>query len=90
MAVSISVRVYPNSARNEVTGFSDGVWRVKVSAPPVGGKANKELIAFLGKILGVGRSRLSIIRGHTSRSKVVSVEGLTQDEITKRLSSSGG
>ncbi len=90
MAVYVSVRVYPSSARNEVAGFGDGVWRVKVSAPPVRGKANRELIAYLGKVMGVGRSSLSIVKGHTSRNKVVAVDGLTQEEITGRLSSAGG
>ena len=84
----ISVRVYPNATKNEVVGFSDGVWQVRVAAPPVKGKANKELISFLGKVLGVGRSSLSITKGHTSRSKLIAVDGLTQEEIMKRLSSS--
>jgi len=88
--VYIPVRVYPSSARNEVVGFSDGVWRVKVSAPPVRGKANRELITYLSKVMGVGRSSLSIVKGHTSRNKVLAVDGLTQEEITGRLSSAGG
>ena len=85
VAVFISVRVSPNSTRNEVVGFNDGVWQVKVSAPPIKGKANKELIAFLSEILGVGRSSLSIIKGHTSRNKLMAIDGLTQAEVMKRL-----
>ena len=85
----ISVWVYPNAKRNEVAGFSDGVWQVMVSAPPVKGKANKELMTFLSKVLGVGKSRLSIVKGDTSRSKVVAIDGLTEEEVMKRLSSSG-
>ena len=81
----ISLRVYPNAARNEVTSFVDGVFRVKVSAPPVKGKANKELIEFLSRILGVGRSQISIIRGHTSRNKVIAISGLSREEIMGRL-----
>ncbi len=84
----ITVRVHPNATKDEVLGFSDGVWLVKISAPPVKGKANKELINFLSKVLGVGRSSLSITRGHTSRSKVVIIDRLSQEEIIKRLSSS--
>lgn len=81
----ISVRISPSSTRNEVVGFNDGVWQVKVSAPPVKGKANEELIAFLSKILGVGRSSLSIIKGHTSRNKLIAIDGLTRAEVMKRL-----
>lgn len=90
VAVHIPVRVYPSSARNGVAGFGDGVWRVKVAAPPVKGKANRELIAYLSKVMGVGRSSLSIVKGHTARNKVVAVEGLTREEIAQRLSSAGG
>ena len=84
----VTVRVYPNATKNEVVSFNDGVWLVKISAPPVKGKANKELINFLSKVLGVGRSSLSITKGHTTRSKLIAVDGLTQEELMKRLSSS--
>ncbi len=83
----ITVRVYPNATKDEVVGFSDGVWQVRVAAPPIKGKANKELISFLSKVLGVGRSSLSITKGHTTRSKLIAVDGLTQEELMKRLSS---
>lgn len=83
----ITVRVYPNATKNGVVGFSDGVWQVRVAAPPIKGKANKELISFLSKVLGVGRSSLSITKGHTTRSKLITVDGLTQEELMKRLSS---
>lgn len=84
----ITVRVYPNATKNEVVGFSDGVWLVKISAQPVKGEANKELISFFGEVLGLGRRRLSINRGHTSHSKVIAIDGLTQEEIMTRLSDS--
>ena len=82
----ISVRVHPNAASNEVVGTTDGVWQVRVSAPPVKGKANQELITLLSRLLGVGKSRIDIIRGHTTRNKVIAISGLSQEEIMKRLS----
>lgn len=84
----ISVRVHPNAARNEVVGVTDGVWQVRVSAPPVKGKANKELITLLSRLLGVGKSRIDIIRGHTTKNKVIAISGLSQEDIVKRLSPS--
>jgi uncharacterized protein (TIGR00251 family) len=81
----ISLRVYPNAARNEVAGFADGVLRLKVAAAPIKGQANRELIAFLSKLLGVEKSALSIIKGHTSRNKLLAVSGLSQEEVIKRL-----
>ena len=82
----ISLRVHPHAARNEVVDFTEGVFQVKVAAPPVKGKANKELIAFLSQILGMGKSSLTIVKGHTSRSKVIVIDGLRQEDIIKRLS----
>lgn len=81
----ISVRVHPNAARNEVTGVTDGIYQVKVSAPPVKGKANKELIAFLSRLSGVSKSRIDIIKGHTTRNKLIAIDGLSQEDIMKRL-----
>jgi len=84
--VKISLRVYPGASRNEVVGFTDGVLRVKVSAPPIRGKANRELITFLSQLLGVGKGRVDIIKGHTTRNKVVAIDGLSREEVMKRLS----
>jgi len=86
LETEISVRVTPNSARNEVAGVADGVWQVKVSAPPVKGKANKELTAFLSQLLRVSKSQIDIVRGHTTRNKVIAINGLSREEIMKRLS----
>ena len=82
----ISVRVHPGATKSEVVGFTGGVLQVRVSAPPVKGKANSELVAFLSKQLGVGKGALTIIKGHTSRHKVIAINGLNQEEVTKRLS----
>ena len=82
----ISLRVYPNASRNEMVGFSDGVLRVKISVPPIKGKANRELIAFLSWLLGVGKGSVNIIKGHTTRNKVVAIDGLSREEVMERLS----
>ncbi len=81
----ISVRVHPNAKKSELIGLSDGVWQVKVAALPAKGKANTALIALLSQALGVGKSSLRIIKGHTNRSKVVAIDNLSEEEITKRL-----
>lgn len=86
----ISLLVYSNAARNEVLGLTRGILRVKVTAPPIKGKANRELIAFLSQLLDVSKSSINIIKGHTSRNKLVAINGLSQEEVTKRLSSCGG
>jgi len=81
----LQVKVTPNASRNEITGLIDGVLQVKVAAPPVKGKANKELTAFLSQALGVKKSSLSIVKGQTSRNKVIAIEGLSRDDIIKRF-----
>ena len=78
--------MHPNAARNELAGFSEGVLRVKVAAPPVKGKANKELIAFLAQKLGLSKGDLTILKGHSSRNKLISIAGLSREELTRRLS----
>ena len=81
----ISLRVRPGAARSEIVGFTDGVLEVRVTAPPVKGQANKELIDVLSRALSVGRRHITILMGHTSRNKVIAVEGLRQEDIIKRL-----
>ncbi|MBN1643488.1 MAG: DUF167 domain-containing protein [Dehalococcoidales bacterium] len=81
----ITVQAHPGGKKNEVLRFQDGVWHLKIAAPPVEGKANKELIEFLSEILDVSKSRLSIDKGATSRRKLVSIEGLTAEEVERRL-----
>jgi len=81
----LQVKVTPNASRNEITGLIDGVLQVKVAAPPVKGKANKELTDFLSQALGVKKSSLSIVKGQTGRNKVIAIEGLSRDDIIKRF-----
>ncbi len=68
-----------------MAGFAGGVLRAKISAPPTRGQANRELIAFLSRLLEVGKGSVNIIKGHTARSKVVVIDGLSREEVMKRL-----
>ncbi|MCK5577731.1 MAG: DUF167 domain-containing protein [Dehalococcoidales bacterium] len=81
----ISVRVTPGAARNKVVGFAEGILRIRIAAPPLKGKANRELEAFLSQRLGLGRGEVTIIRGHTSRDKTLTVYGLSQEKALKLL-----
>ena len=82
---TLHLRVKSNAVRNEMVGFTDGVLQVRVSAPPVKGEANKELCDFLSHALGISKSSLTIIKGHTSRNKIIAIEGLNHEEIIRRL-----
>lgn len=82
---SINLYVQPNARCNAIVGFKDGVLHVKVAAPPQKGEANAELINFISRSLGIGKSSMAIERGFTSRNKVVSITGLGRDDIIQRL-----
>ena len=81
----ITVRVQPNAKRTEVVRFEEGILYLKIAAPPLKGKANAALLAFLSDTLGVSRSRLSIEKGATGRMKVIAVEGMRQKEMKGRI-----
>ncbi|MFH1650851.1 MAG: DUF167 domain-containing protein [Chloroflexota bacterium] len=85
ISAMVKVHVTPNAAQNQVTGNRDGVWQLKIAAPPVQGKANAELIDFLAEKLGVRRSDVAIVRGHTSRNKVLCIGTITADDAAARL-----
>ena len=82
----IRFRVSPGASRSEITGCVEDVWQARVAAPPVEGKANAELVKLLSKALGVSRSSVVIVKGHTGRHKAVAVKGMSREEITSRLS----
>ena len=65
------MQVQPNASENRVVRFEGGVWHVRIAAPPVKGKANRELIEFLSDILGVSKTGITIEKGMTSRRNVL-------------------
>ena len=83
--VRIAVQAHPGAKRNEVVRFEEGVWHLKIAAPPTEGKANKELIEFLSEILDISKSRISIDKGITSHRKLISIEGITKETAEERL-----
>jgi len=70
----LEVRVQPRARRNEVVGQVGGVWRVRVTAAPEGGAANRAVIALLAEALGVAPSRVELMRGAASRDKLFRIE----------------
>jgi uncharacterized protein (TIGR00251 family) len=83
--ILLQVKVSPNARRNEVTGFTDGVMQVKIAAPPVEGKANEKLVKFLSDVLETSKSSITILKGLTSRNKVLSISGLSQEYISSKI-----
>ena len=71
----LEVRVQPRARRNEVVRQPDGSFRVRVTAAPEGGAANRAVIALLAEALGVAPSRIALVRGAAARDKMFRVDG---------------
>jgi hypothetical protein len=82
---AFTVRVVPRASKNEIAGRMGDTIKVRLTAPPVEGKANKALIAFLSEQLRVRKSQIEIVAGETSRNKLISVVGLSPLEVEERL-----
>jgi len=83
--VTFAVRVVPRASRNEIVGIHGDALKIRVTAPPVEGRANEALVAFLAKRLGVRKSQVEIVAGATSRRKMIRVIGLVAQEVGERL-----
>ena len=67
------IKVIPRSSRNEVTKISEGEYKVKLTSPPVDGKANEALIEILSDHFKVAKSNITIVGGKSARMKMVDI-----------------
>jgi uncharacterized protein (TIGR00251 family) len=81
----LRVRLQPRARREEIVGERGGAVVIRVTAPPVDGKANAALCALVAKVAGVAPSRVSVVRGHAARDKLVRVEGLEDAALRAAL-----
>ena len=83
--IVLKVYLQPKSSKNEIVGrYRDGI-KIKVTAPPIEGKANEALIRFLAKELNVSPSCIEILKGHHSREKTLRISGVLDQELVKKL-----
>lgn len=82
----LSVRVHPGAKRDAVTGLHAGALKIALNAPPVDGKANEALVAFVAERLKLPRARVSLVAGTTSRSKTLRITGKSAAEVMAALS----
>jgi uncharacterized protein (TIGR00251 family) len=80
-----TVKVHPRARRSAVTGRLGEAWKLDLAAPPVEGKANEECVRFLAELAGVPRSRVRILNGASSRTKLVEIDGMPQTDLEERL-----
>lgn len=80
-----AVRVLPRAAKDGVAGLSGDAVRIRLTAPPVGNRANEALVRFLADALEVPGSRVEIVAGKTGRRKIVRVGGIVRGDLFRRL-----
>ncbi len=83
--VSLAIKLQPRASSNEIGEAAGDELRIRVTAPPVDAAANEALLRLLAETLDCPRGRVELIRGQTSRRKVVKVYGLTAAEVLQRL-----
>ena len=81
----IKINLVPRSSKTLISGKEDGVYRIKVTAPPVDGKANKALINLLSKKLRRPKRDIEIVSGKSSRLKSVRISGLSPERISQLM-----
>jgi len=81
----LEVYVQPKASKNEFAGLHQDFLKIRLTAPPVEGEANKECAKFLSKTLGVPKSDVVILQGHKSRQKTILVRGMTPQALHEML-----
>lgn len=75
------ILVLPRSSKREIFGVQGGALKVKLTAPPLEGRANEECVEFLADLLDVKKGRITIVNGHKSRKKTVFIAGLQEADL---------
>lgn len=83
-SVLLRIHVQPRAANNQVAGLQGEALKLRLSAPPVEGKANKAVLAYLAELLNVPKKALSLKSGQASRQKTIRITG-TSEEIIRQL-----
>ncbi|NLB17606.1 MAG: YggU family protein [Syntrophomonadaceae bacterium] len=83
--VCLEIKVQPRSSRNKLVGNQQGIWKVKLTAPPVDGEANQALVSFLADIFKVSKQSVQILRGETSKLKLVGIHGISPQQTAEIL-----
>lgn len=79
--VLLTLKVLPRSSRCEIIGLHGDALKIKVTAPPVDGRANEEIIEYLATALGIKKGKLSIVAGHASTRKTIAISGCNRQDV---------
>jgi len=78
--LTLTLRISPNASKNEIIKTPEGI-KVKITAQPIDGKANKALVEYLSKLWKIPKTSIEIIRGETSKEKILLFKNLTPEKI---------
>src|SRR5262245_51614780 len=81
----LAVKLQPRASINEIVEPLGSELRIKVTAPPADSAANEALLRLLAEALGCARRQVELVRGHTSRHKVIKLHGLSAHDVFSRL-----
>jgi hypothetical protein len=81
----VTVKVHPRARRTRVTGRLGDAWKLDLAAPPVEGKANEACVRFFADLAGVPQSRVRIVLGLSNRTKVIDIDGVSQEDMAHAL-----
>ena len=82
---AVKLRVIPNASRSEVVGMHGESVKLKVASPAVEGRANEAVVELVAERVGVGVREVRLIFGAKAREKLIVVEGLSAEEVRRRL-----
>ena len=85
--MELRVRVTARASRDELAGLRDGVLHVRVTAPPIDGRANQAVCRLIARAVGVGRTSVGVVRGERSRDKLVRIDGVEPEAALRALRS---
>ncbi len=83
--LTLRLRVQPRASKDALGGEREGALQVRVTAPPLEGRANEAVARLLGRALGVAPSAVRVLRGETGRDKLVAVDGVSAAAARGRL-----
>ena len=90
VSTRVRLRVSPGANNAHVVGRHGEAWKVRVAAPPEGGRANEAVVRLLAETLSLPRDAVTLVSGHGARDKLVQLTGLDPTQIERRLSSAAG
>lgn len=83
--VMLSLHIQPGAKKTEVAGPHGEALKIRLAAPPVDGKANAALLAFIAAKVGAGRTAVELVSGQTSRTKRVCIRDITPQTVLAAL-----